>query len=133
MLTNLDVRLEDIVYSSNSSRFSIGSTRKLTKGFSQKDIENESVYYSVPNEDTVERLKVSVADRILDVQLRVRCENSRGSFSYQQHRMLRVPVGGAVLIDKALLEIAVVDAEPPIIYQVVKHPMFGYLSLDYGK
>uniref|UniRef100_A0A1I7UXS0 Cadherin domain-containing protein n=1 Tax=Caenorhabditis tropicalis TaxID=1561998 RepID=A0A1I7UXS0_9PELO len=133
VLTNLDVRLEDIIYTNNSSRFSVGSQRKSAKGFSQKDIENESVWYSVPNENAVEKLKVAVADRILEVELRVRCENSRDSFTYQKHRMLRVPVGGDVLIDKNLLEIAMIDAEPPIIYQVVKHPNFGYLSLDYEK
>ncbi|ULU12688.1 hypothetical protein L3Y34_015737 [Caenorhabditis briggsae] len=133
VLTNLDVRLEDIVYSTNSSRFSVGTQRKSARGFSQKEIDNESVWYSVPNQNAVEKLKVAVADRNLEVELRVRCENSRDSFTYQQHRMLRVPVGGAVLIDKTLLEIPMIDAEPPIIYQVVKHPNFGYLSLDYEK
>ncbi|CAI2317692.1 unnamed protein product [Caenorhabditis sp. 36 PRJEB53466] len=131
--TNLDVRREDIVYSSNSTRFSVGSTRRTAQKFSQRDIETESVWYAVPDGDTVERMKVAVADRVLEVMLRVRCENTLGSFTYQQHRMLRVPVGGAVLIDKNLLEVAMIEAEPPIIYQVVKHPAFGYLSLDYEK
>uniref|UniRef100_A0A8R1DXD8 Chondroitin sulfate proteoglycan 4 n=1 Tax=Caenorhabditis japonica TaxID=281687 RepID=A0A8R1DXD8_CAEJA len=134
VLTNLDVTLENIVYSSNGSRFSVGSQRRSTNTFSQRDVDNQLVWYSVLSEESVEMMKVAVADRVLEVALRVRCENSRSSHAYQQHRMLRVPVGGAVLIDKSLLEISMVDdAEPPILYQVVKHPTFGYLSLDYEK
>lgn len=72
----MDVRLEDIIYScsSNFSRFFVGSQRKPARGFSQKDIENESVWYSVPNEDSIERLKVAVADRNLEVEVSKICE-----------------------------------------------------------
>ncbi|CAB3407120.1 unnamed protein product [Caenorhabditis bovis] len=127
VLTNLDVRLVDIVYSSNSTRFFIGANRRVVSTFTQKDIDAELVWYTVASENELESLNVAIADRHLDVQFVVRCVATQGAYDYQQHQVLRVPMGGATLIDHTVLGEFLNEH---LIYQVVRQPSNGYLLLD---
>ncbi|CAI5440020.1 unnamed protein product [Caenorhabditis angaria] len=123
--TNLDVRLEDIVYFCDSATLD----RKKVATFTQADVMRNRVRIVVA-QDSV-GLRVKVADRNLDIDLKITCDEESTNSNSQKpvkNRVLRVPMGGAVLFQ---FENLTTDAAA--IFEVLKHPEFGYLSLDHDE
>ncbi|KAE9420695.1 hypothetical protein Angca_006391, partial [Angiostrongylus cantonensis] len=132
VVTNLDVRLEDIVYHTESDSFIMEyqRSRKPTRTFTQKDINGGKIFYNVGTASR-EVLTVRVGNQSLKAEMQIVRRSLGASLELRRSSTLSLPVGGVVPIDSTHLEIGdAVSSADNLVYNVIKQPQEGELILE---
>ncbi|KIH45963.1 hypothetical protein ANCDUO_23987, partial [Ancylostoma duodenale] len=156
IVSNLDIRLEDIIYRTESDNFAIQHHRfrRPTRTFTQKDINDGKISYNVGSVAT-EPFTVQVGNQTLKAEQKlseragplVACSDGYqtaalvdvqivrrslgASLELRRSTTVSVPVGGVVSIDTSHLEIGdAASSADDLIYHVIKQPQEGTLVLE---
>uniref|UniRef100_A0A0N4WQI5 Cadherin domain-containing protein n=1 Tax=Haemonchus placei TaxID=6290 RepID=A0A0N4WQI5_HAEPC len=132
VITNLDVRPEDIVYQSQSDSFVMQyqKYRRPIRTFTQKDINNGKISYNV-HSAVMELLTVRVANRTLKAEVQILRRSLGASLELRRSSTLTLPVGGVGTIDSNHLEIGdAVSSANELVYRIIKQPQEGALVLE---
>ncbi|KAK6725980.1 hypothetical protein RB195_004351 [Necator americanus] len=132
IITNLDIRLEDIVYQTQSDNFLIQHhrSRRPTRTFTQKDINGGKISYNVGTVGS-EPFTVRVANQSLKAEVQIVRRSLGASLELRRSTALSLPVGGVVAIDSNHLEIGdATSSADDLIYHVIKQPQEGTLVLE---
>ncbi|XGW24571.1 hypothetical protein V3C99_006194 [Haemonchus contortus] len=132
VITNLDVRPEDIVYQSQSDSFVMQyqKYRRPIRTFTQKDINNGKISYNV-HSAVMELLTVRVANRTLKAEVQILRRSLGASLELRRSSTLTLPVGGVGTIDSNHLEIGdAVSSADELVYRIIKQPQEGALVLE---
>ncbi|ETN75502.1 hypothetical protein NECAME_12331 [Necator americanus] len=138
IITNLDIRLEDIVYQTESDNFLIQHhrSRRPTRTFTQKvnasrlDINGGKISYNVGTVGS-EPFTVRVANQSLKAEVQIVRRSLGASLELRRSTALSLPVGGVVAIDSNHLEIGdATSSADDLIYHVIKQPQEGTLVLE---
>ncbi|EYC25250.1 hypothetical protein Y032_0012g1785 [Ancylostoma ceylanicum] len=132
IVSNLDIRLEDIVYQMESDNFAIQhhGSRRPTRTFTQKDINEGKISYNVGSAAT-EPFTVRVGNQSLTSEVQIVRRSLGASLELRRSATVSLPVGGVVSIDTSHLEIGdAASSADDLIYHVMKPPQEGTLVLE---
>ncbi|EPB72403.1 hypothetical protein ANCCEY_08505 [Ancylostoma ceylanicum] len=135
IVSNLDIRLEDIVYQMESDNFAIQhhGSRRPTRTFTQKDINEGKISYNVGSAAT-EPFTVRVGNQSLTSEVQIVRRSLGASLELRRSATVSLPVGGVVSIDTSHLEIGdAASSADDLIYHVMKPPQEGTLVLERGE
>ncbi|PIO77708.1 hypothetical protein TELCIR_00118 [Teladorsagia circumcincta] len=132
VVTNLDVRPDDIVYQSQSDSFVMQyqKYRRPVRTFTQKDINDGKISYNVHSAVT-EVLTVRVRNRTLKAEVQILRRSLGASLELRRSSTIALPVGGVASIDSNHLEIGdAASAADDLVYNIIKQPQEGALVLE---
>uniref|UniRef100_A0A1I7X580 Ig-like domain-containing protein n=1 Tax=Heterorhabditis bacteriophora TaxID=37862 RepID=A0A1I7X580_HETBA len=132
VITNLDVKPEDIQYFASTNNFLLRTSndKKIVRKFTQKDIDDGNMRYSVGKVEN-ESLKIIIGNRTLQSEMHISRRSLGSSLELRRASTLNIPVGVAVIIDSLHLEQGdgVTEADR-LWYHVVRQPQEGTLVLE---
>ncbi|CAJ0596108.1 unnamed protein product [Cylicocyclus nassatus] len=135
VFTNLDIKLEDIVYHTESNNFlkQQHRSRRPVRDFTQKDINDGKISYNV-GPAVAEPLTVKIANQSLRAQVQIIRRSLGASLELRRSNTVSVPVEGVISIDSSHLEIGdSATSADHLIYHVIRPPQEGTLVLEREK